>query len=284
MAPEALDADADMTLGALHHLARWARDRADTATSPTPRPAGAPADRRPAGARPGGVAGLSSPASGALPPRQALHPAARQPARPTLPLAALVAAGLFISGGPCAASPSSSTVATVRPLPTSMSASAPAEVLAALPAARLVGRGTLRFFGLSVYEARLWAAPGFDGARYDGQPFALELQYTRKLEGPAIAERSIAEMKRVGSFTAAQSKDWLALMTRAFPDVAAGDRLTGVHIGDGEVRFFHNGKATAALTDATFARLFFGIWLAPQTSAPALRQSLLGSAGTGQGG
>ena len=40
--------------------------------------------------------------------------------------------------------------------------------------------------------------------------------------------------------------------------------------------FFHNGKLTAQLVDADYARLFFGIWLARQSSAPALREALLG--------
>ena len=65
-------------------------------------------------------------------------------------------------------------------------------------------------------------------------------------------------------------------MTQAFPPVAAGDRLVGVNGGGGAVRFFHNGRETAALDDAEFGRLFFGIWLAAQTSAPALREALLG--------
>lgn len=210
---------------------------------------------------------------------------ARAEARHRRPSVALLAAALALAAGASLANPPSSAVATVHPIASSAAAAPPpAEVLAALPRARLVGRGTLRFFGLSVYEARLWAAPGFDPARYDGQPFALELQYTRKLRGPDIAERSIVEMKRVGSFNATQAKTWQALMTRAFPDVAAGERLTGVHAGGGQVSFFHNGKATAQLDDAAFTRLFFGIWLAPQTSAPAPRQALIGEAAGRDGG
>ncbi len=152
----------------------------------------------------------------------------------------------------------------------------PTELRSALPAARLVGTGVLRFFGLRVYEARLWAAPGFVPEDYARHPFALELVYDRKLEGAAIAERSIAEMRRVDGFTEEQSRQWLALMKQAFPDAAAQDRLLGLNDGQGEVRFFHNGRQTAQLRDADYARLFFGIWLAPQTSAPAMRSSLLG--------
>lgn len=154
----------------------------------------------------------------------------------------------------------------------------PAELRGPLPQARLQGTGVLRFFGLRVYEARLWTTPGFVAEDYERQPFALELIYDRRLEGKAIAERSVAEMRRVGSFDAAQGKRWLTLMVKAFPDVAATDRLLGLHDGQGDVSFFHNGKLTAQLVDADYARLFFGIWLARQSSAPALRDALIGLA------
>ncbi len=154
----------------------------------------------------------------------------------------------------------------------------PAEVASDLKQAQLRGRAPLRFFGLLVYEARLWTPSAFEAERYDQLPFALELEYARKLEGPAIAERSIAEMRRVGEFTEAQSKAWLAFMNQAFPNVGAQDRLTGVHDGAGGVRFYFNGKQTAATQDKTYARLFFGIWLSPKTSAPGLRNALIGKA------
>ncbi|WP_436278414.1 chalcone isomerase family protein [Ottowia thiooxydans] len=152
----------------------------------------------------------------------------------------------------------------------------PPELKTALPAARVLGTGVLRFFGLRVYEARLWTLPGFLPERYESHPFALELTYERKLQGKDIAERSIAEMRRIGSFTEAQAGQWLALMLEAFPDVTSRDRLLGFWDGQGEVRFTHNGKLTARVRDAEFARLFFGIWLAPQSAAPALRTALLG--------
>ncbi len=153
--------------------------------------------------------------------------------------------------------------------------SLPPELAEALPGARWRGTGVMRFFGLHIYDARLWSAAAISG---DGlaQPLALELVYARKLVGAQIASRSIQEMQRVGSFDEARSERWLQAMTRLFPDVQAGDRLTGVHHPGRAARFYLNGALRGEVADADFARLFFGIWLSPKTSEPGLRAQLLG--------
>ena len=51
-----------------------------------------------------------------------------------------------------------------------------------------VGSGTLRVFGLRIYDATLWS-PGGNWA--PDQPFALELRYARSFDGTAIARRSV---------------------------------------------------------------------------------------------
>lgn len=152
---------------------------------------------------------------------------------------------------------------------------APAEVAAELPGARLMGSGRLTWFGLHVYDARLWVTDGFSAERFATLPLALELQYARSLLGKLIAERSLDEMKRAGGFADEQAQRWLAAMTQAFPDVAKGDRLTGVHSPGEAARFFHNAQPKGEVRDADFARRFFGIWLSAQTSEPKLRASLL---------
>lgn len=157
-------------------------------------------------------------------------------------------------------------------------ASPPAELAQALPGARLQGQQRFRVWGFEVYDARLWTLPGFSAAGHAQQALALELAYLRELKGQAIAERSLQEMRRVGSLAAEQESRWLAEMQRLFPDVRKGDRLLGLHRpGEGAV-FWLNGQLRGELRDAQFARLFFGIWLSPQTSEPALRQALLGAA------
>lgn len=151
----------------------------------------------------------------------------------------------------------------------------PPEVSAALPQARLSGSGRLRFLAFNVYDARLWAQAAVAPEQWAAAPLALELQYLRRLDGKSIAERSLQEMKRQGEIAADTAQRWLAEMRRLFPDVSAGDRITGLHLPGEGARFYFNGQLQGEVRDPEFSRWFFGIWLAPQTSEPAMRQQLL---------
>lgn len=153
----------------------------------------------------------------------------------------------------------------------------PPEVAEELPAAQLRGEGRLRYLGLRVYDIRLWVEPGGDRREPDAAPLALELEYARSLAGRAIAERALQEMQGIDAVTVPQGERWLKQMQQIFPDVKAGDRITGVQRPGEGARFFVNGQAGGEVRDADFARLFFGIWLSPRTSQPRLREALLGT-------
>ncbi len=139
-----------------------------------------------------------------------------------------------------------------------------------------LGRGTLRFMGLPIYDAALFVASGFDPVRPEASALRLSLSYHRKLDGADIVDRSLVEMRRGGEIASADESRWRAFMARAFPDVARGDVIVGSWQPRGGVsRFVHNSGAPVELIDAAFGPRFFGIWLAPHTSQPALRAELL---------
>ena len=153
-----------------------------------------------------------------------------------------------------------------------------------LAGTRMAGEGVLRFLGFEIYRARLWVPPGFDADNYTAQPLALELTYQRNFTAEAIAKRSIEEMRRVGSFTAEQATRWQQALQAALPDVKSGDRLLGIHQPGVGAVFKMAGRVVGEVPDAEFSRLFFGIWLSPQTSEPGLRQELIAATRTaGQG-
>jgi hypothetical protein len=149
----------------------------------------------------------------------------------------------------------------------------PPQVLELAPNLKVQGGGELTFFGISVYDGYYWSPAR--GWSQDG-PFALDLHYHRALDGAKIAERSVSEIAKLGYGTTEQRSRWGEEMRRMFPDVRRGDRLTGVNLPGGVVRYFHNGKSIGEIADPGFARAFFGIWLDPKTSQLDFRQLLLG--------
>lgn len=136
------------------------------------------------------------------------------------------------------------------------------------------GEAVMRFFGLKVYDIRLWtpAKP-----HNDADVFALELVYDLSLKGAEIAKRSVDEKRKIGYTDEAKLKRWGEEMTKVFPDVKKGDTLIGVSIPGKGAKFYSRDKLIAEIADPEFAKAFFDIWLSPKTSEPKLRTRLLGS-------
>ena len=205
--------------------------------------------------------------------------------RRALAWAAMCAAGCALA--PVQAGPPSPS----GPRPSSASAEggvAPSSALAAglarwLGAPKLLGQGNLRYFGFAVYQAQLWVGPGLvDPAQaWAQQPVVLSLRYQRALPGPAIAQRSIEEMRRHPSMPEGAAATWLAQLQTLLTDVREGERLIGVYHPAQGLQMWHEGAELRALgssSDTLLARVFMGIWLDPSTSAPEMRQQLLGLA------
>jgi hypothetical protein len=213
--------------------------------------------------------------------------------RPTLtamPRRALLATALgsgvaWLAGAPLLSQAQAQTQSQSQtPPPAAGAASAapraPAELGPFLPAGanwRPRGTGPLRVFLFRVYDATLWTVT--EGANVLGgaAPYALDIVYNTAVKSEDIVNTSIIEMARLRNVSSqATINAWTAAMKRAFPDVASGDRLVGVHVPRTGVRFFHNGKLTAEVNDPAFSEAFFAIWLDEQTKRPELRRALLG--------
>jgi hypothetical protein len=152
----------------------------------------------------------------------------------------------------------------------------PRDALPLVPQAREAGQGRLTWFGLHVYDARLFVSG--PGLRL-GEPFALTLRYARDFDGARIAESSVDEIRRLGFGSPADHLRWREAMAALLPDVKKGDELTGVSVPERGALFFHNGRRIGEIADPAFARAFFAIWLDPRTRAAALRERLVGAAG-----
>jgi hypothetical protein len=153
--------------------------------------------------------------------------------------------------------------------------SLPPAVVAATGELRRLGSGTMRWFGLHVYDAALWVR----GTRWVAEePFALDIVYARDIAGRALAESSLTEIRRVGQEDPARSARWLETLQKLFPDVSRGDRLIGAQPRPGVASFWLGDRPLGSVEDPGLTRAFFAIWLDPKTREPQLRQRLLGPA------
>ncbi len=166
-------------------------------------------------------------------------------------------------------------LALLHPVAAQEGGTAPQWLHQSLAGATLAGEGQMRFFGLRIYDARLWVTPGFEARRFGAHPLALELTYHRAFSGAAIAQRSVEEIQRQASLSPTQAEHWQQRLAAVLPDVQPGDRLTGLYQPGQGMRLWRGNQELAAVDDAELARRFFGIWLAPQTSEPDLRSALL---------
>ena len=153
----------------------------------------------------------------------------------------------------------------------------------ALGTPQLLGQAGFRYFGFSVYHAQLWVGqrPRDAESTWPQQPVVLSLQYQRDFKGEAIAQRSIEEMRRHPLMREAAQDTWLQTLKGILPDVREGERLIGIHQPGVGLQMWHQGnqlRELGNLPDPTLARVFMGMWLDPSTSAPELRQRLLGLA------
>lgn len=183
-------------------------------------------------------------------------------ARSTTPAARFAAALIAV----CSAADAAATVIE-----------APAHVRRYVEQARPAGNGKLTWFGFHVYDATLFAAPGFDPADPFRQKFVLELTYARRLDGKDIADASRDEIRRLGFGSDDQRTRWHAQMLELFPNVDRGRRLAGANLPGGGANFYFDGRFIGSIDDPQFARAFFSIWLDERTRAPQLRASLLGA-------
>jgi hypothetical protein len=145
-------------------------------------------------------------------------------------------------------------------------AAAPAEIDRALPGAALVGEASYGVLSVKLFDAELWNGSGDFSWE---QPFALALTYERSARAETLVNRSIREMSSRGAGNARALAPLRAQLERCMPNVARGDRITGLSTGPDTARFYFNGAHRCDVRWPGFRRAFFGIWLAGRDGAAA---------------
>ena len=138
---------------------------------------------------------------------------------------------------------------------------------------KLVGKGELNYLFWHVYDAKLYSE---DGSFSFDEPFTLNLEYKRNIEGEKIADLSAEEIRDLGFKDEVKLAAWHSQMKDIFPDISDGDSVKGVYQPNKPTVFYKNNKKIGEVKDPDFGKWFFGIWFDKDTSQPKLRRKLLG--------
>lgn len=171
-------------------------------------------------------------------------------------------------------------VALLLPLWTLSGAAVAASSSSALENLVEIGGGELSWFGVAVYEARLFNSAGrVDEAGVTGA-VALEITYRRNISRERLLRTTQREWGRLGQSLGLRNRSqveaWLDSLEGIWPDVAPGDRIVALVEPGGPTRFYGDDRLLGNIADPQFGPAFLGIWLHPDTRAPELRAELLG--------
>lgn len=148
------------------------------------------------------------------------------------------------------------------------------EVNAAIPGAQRVGEARYNLLTIPLFHAELWTA---NGAFSWDRNFALTLTYDRAITSRALLSRTVTEMTQRGAGDAASLAPFVDRLRPCFPDVARGDRITGVSTGANTARFYLNGAQRCEVEWPGLRRNFFGIWLDARGGQRGMSERLRGA-------
>lgn len=146
-------------------------------------------------------------------------------------------------------------------------------VAAGISEAQNLGRVTVRWFGLPLYDAALYTERG---ARFSWQaPMALELAYRREISGESLVSATQNELERIEG----PRRDHPAIVEKLSPclrDVGPGDRFLAVARDVDRVDFWFNGRRICEVRHENLRKRFLGIWLSDDARSVALSRRLRG--------
>jgi len=136
----------------------------------------------------------------------------------------------------------------------------------------VVGTGQLTWWGMTVYDATLYAP---EGSYRPDHPHAIKITYQFEFSREQLARTSLEEIERLVGRRLERAAV-LEALKGVFRDVAKGEHIMGIHYPGQGAEFYSDDVLLGRIEDTALAAAFFSIWLDPATRQPDLRAQMLG--------
>ncbi len=149
----------------------------------------------------------------------------------------------------------------------------PPEVRAVVAQPAQAGAGQFRYLGLKVYDLKLFTPRGnqFDAS----SPFALAIEYDRKIRRQVLLKATMGELERVEG-ARADHDVILEKLAGCYRGVQDGDRIVATPRGPDMMSFWVNGSQTCVLSHPGFRDRYMAIWMSDKSRDRALASRLRG--------
>ncbi len=137
------------------------------------------------------------------------------------------------------------------------------------PELPLVGSGTLKWFGLRIYDVEYREAA--DGCT----PRILRITYARRIPAHRLIKATREQWQEIGLEGETRQRRWLKEAGALWPDIKPGEYLQLMVDEAGKSHFSGSGGYLGTIEDPAFGNAFIAIWLSPNTSEPELRAQLI---------
>ena len=139
----------------------------------------------------------------------------------------------------------------------------PPQVASQPPGLHPFGKGRHSWWGIQMYDARLWIA----GPRWSAtEPHALDIEPSRVVSADTLVKHAIGEMRDLKVGDERKLKTWQAEMKKVMPNVRPGDQIVIFCSDSNRTLVYLNDSSTGEVDDPSFCPAVMSVWLHPQTN------------------
>lgn len=171
-----------------------------------------------------------------------------------------------------------SSVTLASPTDRLKEASFPTRITDRSPPLERKSQGVLTYLWTDVYAAALFNEPGInpETAFAEQRAECLELYYFRDIDrSDVIKAANTTLLRQQSKATLARLQPELDQLHDSFQDIRRGDRYRLSFEPHQGMRLERNGTLIFSSPDTELARVYFGLWLAPDGLSKSLRATLL---------
>ena len=136
----------------------------------------------------------------------------------------------------------------------------------------LIGEANYTYLFWNIYDAQLYSPT----KTFNKHSFALLLRYNKEIKKESLVKETIDDMKKQKKLSKVKIDKWTKIFSDIYKATKIGNRFLAIKTAEDKSFFYFNGKKIYESSNKEFLKLFFDIWIRPDSKNPSFTKKLLG--------